>query len=334
MMSWRSKQAGITTTKTPIPSIPSHSNSVHEHTRALPTSLNIRNLDPHAHRPAHLLPRRPHNPHNPLTQIPPPHRQRESQQKQKRTEQRHGIRRHLVGGVCYDGLQRCEHGGCAVVEAGRRRGGAFSGLSGCAGCRRGDDVVLGSYTLVAASGLSTIFLLALAPLIFGAGLFEAASFRLLAAFLHLFLLLLAQLLFAGFGVFFFLFERVQGEEEGFFALVVEDLGHGDELAGVVPFFVAREDVQGVELEELDAGVEVAGGVGAVLDAALGLAALVRGRGHVGGDVQGRGGGRGQICLELLLVQALGRAVGEEEGCSMPVLARDILSLVVWHVLTD
>ena len=188
--------------------------------------------------------------------------------------------------------------------------------------------MLRTYTLIAASGLSAIFLLAFAALVFRAGLFEAAGFRLLAALLHLLLLLLAQFFFAGFGVFFLLLERVQGEEEGFFALVVEDLGHGDEFAGVVPFFVAGEDVHGVELEQLDAGVEVAGGVGAVLDAALGLAALVGGRGHVGGDVEGRGGSCREICLELLLVHALGRAVGEDEGCSMRILARDILTLPV------
>jgi hypothetical protein len=46
-------------------------------------------------------------------------------------------------------------------------------------------------------------------------------------------------------VLFFL-QGLQRLEERFAALFVEDGGDGDEFAGVVPFVVSEEDVQGVE----------------------------------------------------------------------------------------
>lgn len=93
---------------------------------------------------------------------------------------------------------------------------------------------------------------------------------------------------------------MESQQEGFFALVVEVRAHGYEFPRVVPFVVAREDVEGVELEELDACVEVAGRGGA----GVGLAAR-EGRGReVGGYVEGGVGGGGEVGFELGLVEAL------------------------------
>ena len=44
----------------------------------------------------------------------------------------------------------------------------------------------------------------------------------------------------------FFLQGLQRLEERFAALFVEDGGDGDEFAGVVPFVVSEEDVQGVE----------------------------------------------------------------------------------------
>lgn len=52
-------------------------------------------------------------------------------------------------------------------------------------------------------------------------------------------------------------------EEGFATLFVKNFADADEFAGVVPFVVPQEDVQGVEFEDFDAGVEVARCVGSV-----------------------------------------------------------------------
>ena len=72
-------------------------------------------------------------------------------------------------------------------------------------------------------------------------------------------------------------------------------------------------MEGVELEELDAGVEVSWSVGAVVVAALARSSLkIRGRRHVRGDVEGRVGGGREVRLEFLLVQPLGWRVGEEK----------------------
>jgi len=51
---------------------------------------------------------------------------------------------------------------------------------------------------------------------------------------------------AAFRLVLFVLEALEGLEEGFAALFVEDRGDGYEFASVVPLVVAEEDVQGVE----------------------------------------------------------------------------------------
>ncbi|EHK97120.1 hypothetical protein M7I_7130 [Glarea lozoyensis 74030] len=60
----------------------------------------------------------------------------------------------------------------------------------------------------------------------------------------------------------FILQTLQGLQESFAPFFVEHRGDGYEFAGVVPFVVAQEDVEGVQFEDFDAGVEVAGRVGA------------------------------------------------------------------------
>jgi hypothetical protein len=51
---------------------------------------------------------------------------------------------------------------------------------------------------------------------------------------------------------------------------------------------------------------------------------VGGRGHVGGDVEGWVGRGGEVGFELLLVEALGGGMGEEEGRSAYILVPVIM----------
>lgn len=72
----------------------------------------------------------------------------------------------------------------------------------------------------------------------------------------------------------------------------------------------------VQLEQLDARVEVSRGVGAVVLAALaGPSLQVVWRRHVRRDVKSWIGGCREVRLKLLLVQPLGWRVSEEESSS-------------------
>lgn len=82
-------------------------------------------------------------------------------------------------------------------------------------------------------------------------------------------------------------------EESFAPLFVEHGGDGDEFAGVVPFVVAEEDVQGVEFQDLNACVQVPWCIGAASfnrTCASGSRVWGGGRLKTGRDVQVGGSG--------------------------------------------
>ena len=75
--------------------------------------------------------------------------------------------------------------------------------------------------------------------------------------------LLVSLLFSRppLGLLLLVLQALQGLKEGLATLLVENLTDGDEFPSVVPLVVSEKHVQCVQLEDLDAGVEVAGCVG-------------------------------------------------------------------------
>ncbi|KAJ6446453.1 60S ribosomal protein L37A [Purpureocillium lavendulum] len=151
----------------------------------------------------------------------------------------------------------------------------------------------------------------------------ALAARLLHLPAQLVLLALALLALETLLLLLLLLEALEGLEKGLAALVVEDRRDADKLAGVVPLVVAQQDVQRVELEDLDAGVEVtgrvgaarAGGGGAVPVAVAGAGAWRgrrRGRRQLGGEVEVGRVGRGEVRLEPALVQGLVAGVRQQQ----------------------